>query len=199
MTTFVNLLPPAVRRRALLLRRARQWGALWGLAVLIVLGVGGARFLADDGAENARREAEQRQNDRLARTQKRLEAVRARLVALREHEALLLNPVDEYPGLLILGIVSQCARQVEGAIQVEELSLSRSGSTSGKRSLSDDSTRKGERVLTLRGIASDNLAVAAFAMGLRDCGVFASVERRSSGVPGADEERPVPYLIECRF
>ncbi len=199
MTTSVNLLPSAVRQRALLLRRARQWGTLWALAVLVALAVGGARFLADDGAEHARREAEQRQKDRLERSQNRLEATRARLVALRGHEALLLNPVDEYPGLLMLGIVSKCARQVEGAIQVEGFSLSRIGSTSVKRILSDDSTRMGERVLTLRGIASDNLATAAFATALRDCGVFASVERRSSGLPDADEERPVQYLIECRF
>lgn len=195
MTTVVNLLPSSARQRALLLRRARLWGVLWSMAAGVALAVGGARFVAADGAANARRETEQRQHDRLARSQKQLEAARARLVALREHESLLLNPADECPGLLVLGIVSRSARRMEGAIQIERLSLS-GGAPSGRPA---DSAPNGRRVLTVRGIASDHLAVAAFAMGLRDGGVFASVERQAFGPPVAEQERLTPFLIECRF
>jgi hypothetical protein len=200
MSRSVNLLPANFRRGELLHRRQWQWGTLWALATLIAVPVASARFLAHNDAERAQLEVEQRQTDRLAKSEKRLADAQAKLSALRAQEAILLNPTDETPGLLVLGIVSRCARRIKGAVHVEGLSLARMGATPGTQSPSATPLRKDpEGLLTLKGTAADSLAVANFTTGLRDSGVFASVQRKSSGTQEIDEKRPVPYLIECRF
>jgi len=199
MRTSINLLPASVRRRALLRRRARQWGAIWALAAAVALAIVGARLIPGHDADFARAEAQQRQADRLAKSEKKLADLRARLAALREQQAAVGTALDEAPALSALGVVSQCARRVGGAIHVEGLTLARSDAKTGSQTPPAAPARGDQRVLTLRGMATDSLAVAAFATGLREAGLFASVERKLPDTQAADEKQPVPYLIECRF
>lgn len=198
MNYSVNLLPASEQRAALLRRRARQWLAVWMVAIVLAIPAVCGRVFLIDNRDLARQDAVQRQTERLENAEKRLTVAQARLVVLRDKEATLQNPADDVSGILVLGVISKCTRLAEGAVQVEGLSIAR---TSGATSASAESKapRRNPRLLTLKGIASDGIAAAAFATNLRDAGVFTSVERKPSGNAKGDDQRPLAYQIECTF
>ena len=199
MITFINLLPVSSRRAELLRRRARQWSIGWGLAAVIAMAVAGAASLLRNDSERLRFEAAQRQSERLAKSENKLAEARARLAALREQEAALPQPPSQVPGLQVLGVVSRVTRKFKDALQVDGLSLRQKNSGPASLPAADMAARKDSCVLVLKGMAADSLVVAAFAAGLRDCGLFAAVERKSAASPETDGKQPLKYVIECRF
>lgn len=199
MSTFINLLPLSSRRAELLRRRARQWSIGWGLSAAIAVAVAGAAYLLRNDSERLRFQAEQRQSERLAKSEAKLAEARARLAALREQEAALPQPTGQVPGLQVLGVVSRATRKFNGALQVEGLSMRQKNSGPESPPSADMAARKDSCVLMLKGLASDSLIVASFAAGLRDCGLFTAVERKSAATQETDGKQPVKYVIECRF
>jgi len=160
-------------------------------------------------------EQKQRQLDRLtsqAVPLRRLSEANQRLSerlnqAHRRH--LLLQSLEGvHPPLQIMGLVSRSAHNDIGAVQVRSFILTPGAadrtqmSPGNARGSVVSSTKKpatNAGRLSLQGVALDDNALARFVNGLRNEGLFTSVELRSSSTLQLSFGDARQYSVECRF
>ena len=196
MKTHLNLLPWQFRCRLLARSRVRQWSVVWGISFLITVGVCALTHLQ---LEAGRREL-QVQHDTsspLKSLQTQNEQIRARLDQLHSHQSLLVLLEQTQQPLWLIGLVSRHARNGGGRLQVQNFSLKQLQPALRSGTEGIDSHNLAQ--LTLKGIAVDDLAVARFIVGLRDSGIFDSVELKSSIRTQVENISAREYSVECTF
>jgi len=196
MKTHLNLLPWQFRCRLLARSRVRHWSVVWAISCLILVGVCGLTHLQ---LEAGRRDL-QVQRDKsapLKALQTQNEQIRARLAQLHSHQSLLVLLDRTQQPLWLIGLVSRHARNGGGRLQVQDFSLKQL--QPAPRSRTEGIDRNDLAHLTLKGIAVDDLAVARFIVGLRDSGIFDSVELKSSIGTQVKNKSAREYLVECTF
>jgi Tfp pilus assembly protein PilN len=199
MKDYLNLIPWKCRKAQLLRLRLRQWCLPWAIAGGLVLAAGVVKW---DQWRCGR--------DRVERLQRacgptdsllaEIQALTKRVEALKAREAAVAQLEDPRPALALLGLVSRSAKQCEGRLRVELLSLQTKQDAGASAGLGPTAAGLARRKsLVLKGIAADNLAVAQFVLALRQTKAFDRVELKSSQVQPADHRPARTYQVECLY
>jgi hypothetical protein len=205
MKNYVNLLPLSYRRHRLLRRLLIQWSLVW--TGCIVIGAA-ACCLAWQRGQSLQQDANaaERSAAPLKHLVEEQATIRATLKEFETKGSVLGQVRSQWPMLSLLGAVSQSAGRCEGRLVVHHLGFERKDeqASEGKKSPEPGGAQKpvveknevGGHV-TIRGDATDNVAVAAFVVGLRESGLFRHVELKSClRLPAAGHEIRA-YLLEC--
>ena len=132
MTTFVNLLPWTCRKAQLIRLRLVQWSVAWAA-------VGGLMFVAcvvrwDQW--NASRDRVEWLQQAYAPTNAVLAEIKTLgrgVEQLRAQETVVAQLESPRPALTLLGLVSRSARECEGRLRIEQLSVASSQLSDGSR------------------------------------------------------------------
>ncbi len=218
MKTSLNLLPWRCRQTQLLRLRWKQWRwpcCLTAAAVAVLFVIETSRYVA----------ARQRL-DELQRQHLPLETLESQLATLRDQigrQSRELEAVRRLEGaqppLTLLGMVSRSARDCQGQLRVDTLSLHpahgakavagtssqpktavKPASNETKAEAKPAAEADGDAALvTIKGIALDNLAVARFVAALRQTKAFRRVELKSTKEQPLGACRVCSYLVECGY
>jgi len=187
MKSHLNLLPITYRRGQLIRRRLAQWCAIWSLAIVTFSSLAWFEW-SHYRSGLARLESLQREYEPTAKLLAATKGIQAKLDDLQRRESLALTLADEQSLLALIGVLSQAANKCDGQVSIAALAI--------------DHQRQGEEdtsVMTINGIAVDDLAVAQFAALLRDRNTFANVELKSTGLGQVQGVAARTYSLECRF
>ena len=201
MKTNLNILPYTLRLRQLVRARFIQWFLIWGAAAVAAGGVLYSTKYAPYHARLEELQARERKYAPVNKLKTELDAMRAEMVDLQQREALAMSLAGDIPDLTLLGVVSRAARQSDGKVYIERLSLGRETTRQAKApdEPADSAGMIRGGVLRLQGSGVDNLSVARFVAALRDSEVFDKVELKSTGIQAATGTGARSYLVECMF
>jgi hypothetical protein len=214
MKNHVNLLPWRCRRTQIIRLRFRQW--LWpcgitAAAIAIFFVVQLSRCLA----ARQRLDQVEREYFPLESLTEEIAASRGRLDERSREVEIVRRMENPRPPLTLLGLVSQTARDCQGQLHVESLSLQAAREQPKTTAGEPAKTAAGERtkatakeaaetngdstVVAIKGIALDNLAVARFVAALRQTKAFRRVELKSTKEQPLGACRICSWLIECGY
>ncbi|NQT17617.1 MAG: PilN domain-containing protein [Planctomycetes bacterium] len=209
MKRSLNLLPFQNRVRELTQRRVVAWVLVWGACAAAMLGLW---WLKQDGLRTARqqREAAQSSYAPLQGILAESEKMQEELAWLEENGIISAELLDEKTVLTLIGQVGKSVSQCDGRLVVRNLLFERrerpveieKPKANAKRQQAEPEKPEPRdtgpwAVVTLKGEAVDNVAVATFVVGLRESGLFRRVELST-----AHEKRPTrkafrSYQIDC--
>ncbi len=187
MKTHLNLMPMRYRRGQLIRRRLKQWCALWLLAACCTVLLGWTQW--SQYQAGATKLASLRiRYEPIAAMKVEVADLREKIDALQRRESLALSLADERSMLGLMGLLSQASQACDGRISIGRLSLARNGNSQSATS-----------VLTLTGVAADDIAVSQFASALREAEAFAGVDLKSTGTTTVGGLEARSYTMECTF
>jgi predicted negative regulator of RcsB-dependent stress response len=187
MKTHLNLLPMRYRRGQLIRRRGKQWCVLWLLAAGCMMLLGWTQW-SQYQAGCARLAALRIRYEPMAAKKEEVASLQEKIDALQRRESLALSLADERSMLGLVGLLSQASQACDGRISIARLSLTRNGSSQSPTS-----------ILTLTGVAADDIAVSQFASSLRRAKAFANVDLKSTGSAIVGDVQARTYTMECTF
>ena len=187
MKTYLNLMPMRYRRGQLIRRRLKQWSVLWLLAAGCTVLLGWTQW-SQYQAGAAELESLRIRYEPLEAMKGDVAVLQEKIDALQRRESLALSLADERSMLGLVGLLSQARKACDGRISIGRLGLNRSGNSQSATS-----------VLTLTGVAVDDIAVARFARALHEADAFTSVDLKSTGIATVGETEARTYTIECTF
>ncbi|MHB8900780.1 MAG: hypothetical protein ACYC6Y_18675 [Thermoguttaceae bacterium] len=195
MRTHINLLPWNHRRAALLRGLLPRWCAAWLIgAALFGAALQSTRRCREEMlAVLSDRQAACRPITAIAMQNSLMEE---RIRQLDQSQSLVGQLRDGRPVLSFLAAVSEAARLSDGRIVVRDLNFDRKADRPAPAA---DPAPGEQAVVTLKGDAVDNLAIARFAAALRDSRLFRDVVLESS-VGSALAELPVhSFIVRCEI
>ncbi len=199
MKNSVNLLPWKCRRMQAIRLRVLQWSAPCAIAAAAVGLLGAAEWSRYRTAE-ARLEHLERDHAPVAAMGEQIKKQQAKVEEVSQRAARVAGLDNPRPALTLLGLVSQSARDCQGKLHVESLSVQPCGESAKK---SDKAAAKPESgataVVAIQGIATDNLAVSQFVLALHRSKAFQRVDLKSTQEQPLGGARVCSYLIECGY
>lgn len=199
-----NLLTWRFRLLLLIRRRLTQWSVVWVAAAIISLGWWQLRLHRLQATDERVALMETRSSP-LKQMQSENDRIRQQLADMNSHESLLARLDDEQLPYRLLALVSLQVGERDGTVRIESFKLTRRDESSSEKSSGTGSAGSTEHAgsfstqLAVRGIATDNLAVSLFVAGLRDTGVFESVDLKSSVGARVDDHRAQSFAIICGY
>ncbi|MEQ9406120.1 MAG: PilN domain-containing protein [Fuerstiella sp.] len=199
---YSNLLSSRFRLLMLIRRRVTQWSVIWIAAVAVSLGWWQLRSHRVRAAEERVALMETRYSP-LKQMQADIRKMKQQLEEMNSHESLLTRLDDEQVPYRLLALVTLQVDARAGAIRLDSYRLTRTDPVEAVRQTAAATAKKTDAEpavptrLTVRGIAADNLAVSLFVAGLRDTGVFESVDLKSSVGAQIDRQRAQSFIIDC--
>lgn len=209
MKRHLNLLPWPVQRRLMLRVRLRQWALAYAVAAIAFFGlyVRECYLLSQARASQIpwqnRAAAIQAVEDHIKQNQQQLRQLKKQLAAYG-------HLASDQCGFELIAAVSRGISRCPDQIQVQNMGFVRRTIT---ETLPVDKSApppppntppktitKESRVLQLRGVATNHLAISHFVSSLRDCTAFQKVELRASQSPKSS--KPDDYRgfqVECTF
>lgn len=205
MTRRLNLLPWIVERRLLLRLRVRQWALAYGVVAIAFLGVYVREYYLLSNCRAAkipwanRAAAIQAIEDGVKQSRRQIAEIKKQLAAYGHLES-------DQCGFQLLSAVSRGISRSPDQIQVQQLGFSRRTVTEAPPAVEKSPSGtppkpivKEFRVLELRGVAANHLAISRFVSSLRDCTAFQKVELRSSQTKGTKQDNLPGFQVECTF
>ncbi len=187
MKTHLNLMPMRYRRGQLVSRRLKQWSVLWLLAAGATVLLGWTQWTQYQ-ASAAKLASLQIRYEPIEAMKSDVTGLREKIDALQRRESLALSLADERSMLGLVGLLSQATQACEGRISIGQLRLDR-----------NEDSQAATSVLTLSGVAADDLAVARFTSALRGANAFTGVDLKSTGSTSVGTLEARSYLLECTF
>jgi len=198
MKNSVNLLPWKCRRMQVIRLRVMQWSMPCAIAAAAVGLLGVAEWSRYRAAE-ARVERLEQEYVPVAAMGQEIKKQRARLDELAGDAARVGGLANPRPTLTLLGLVSQSARDCEGKLHVDSVSVQPSGESAKKAAKTASAPDSGTAVVAIKGIAADNLAVTKFVLALRQTKAFQRVDLKSTQEQPYGANRACSYLVECGY
>lgn len=208
MNRPMNLLPVRFRRRLVFYTRLRVWAAIWALcgAVGVSCCLVQAAHLVSVQAKLAKLEAEA---DPILKMDEENDAVTSRIRELIGRESILGEVSGVPQPLTLVAVLGQSAAQARGGLQIDRLQIRQlktdgpaKGNTGGKNPPTAPGAEPASAAhsleISVRGVAMDDVAVAEFVSALRETGLFAQVELRSSMADHRDQTIVRNYDVVCR-
>lgn len=187
MSTHLNLMPMSYRRRHLIVRRVRQWCAMWVLAIVLLSLLAWTQWSQYQSGV-AHLDSRQREYAPIKKLAQEVKAIEGRIEDLRRREALSLELADERSMLSLVGVLSAAAESSGGQVAINTLRFERRGQGA-----------EHANIVTLQGVAVDDFSVARFSARLRDAKAFSKVELKSTGDVSVGETEARSYSLECSF
>jgi len=207
MKSFVNLLPFEYRRRELVRRRLLQWSLVWLVCIAAVTGIGWAKYGRWRRLQQAIGTVQHRYRP-LARIISQRDAARGELRKLHARGTVPSELVEQRPVVTLLAVVGRSAQKCDGRLVLRNLTFQRQKAPPATGARQDRKNPKKPQppvavqnrpwaTVTFEGDALDNLAIAKFAAGLRDTGLFQRVELKSSVGKEAADVITHTFTVEC--
>jgi Tfp pilus assembly protein PilN len=200
MKTHVNLIPWKVRRNQVIRRRLLQWAVVWAAAAGAMVAIGAAKA-NQNAAVRQTLHALEAEYAPIAALRQEIGTCRQNLEAWSRREAAAAQLEDTRPALTLLGLVGHSARQCEGRLRVDQLTVrpreelpAAEKKPAGKHQNAGPST-----LVTIKGVALDNPAVSRFVAALRQTQAFDRVELKSSAEQPTGDLKTCSYLVECSY
>ncbi|MDA1054760.1 MAG: hypothetical protein O3C40_30400 [Planctomycetota bacterium] len=187
MKTHLNLMPMRYRRGQLIRRRLKQWSVWWLLAAGCTVLLGWTQW-SQYQAGAAKLASLRVHYEPLEAMKEDVSGLQEKIGALQRRESLALSLADERSMLGLVGLLSQARQACDGRVSIGSLSLNRSGESQSAMS-----------VLTLSGVAVDDLAVARFTTALREAKAFIGIDLKSTGNATVGDMPARTYTMECTF
>ena len=189
----MNMLPTRIRRQQIVVRRAKQWGGIWGGALLMALTIGwfhaaDCRQMADD------LEVLEARYGRVKNVQLALTTAQTELQELEQREALVLELSERRPMLSLLGTLSRAAQQCEGNVSVRQIIWNAEGEAAHASAAGNV-----QPLLTLHGVGLNNVWVAQFAAALRNNEIMRDVQLTSTEQQTINNNAAHGYQLFCTF
>ena len=178
--------------------RLLQWSMPCAIAVVAV-GVFGVIQWGRDRAAEARVEQLEQDHAPVVLMSEQIKKQKARAEELSGHAARVAGLGDPRPALTLLGLVSRSARECQGRLHVNALSLQPAGHPAKKDGNASSQPNSGAAMVAIKGIAADNLAVARFVVALRQTKAFQRVDLKSTQEQPYGAKRVCSYLVECGY
>lgn len=213
MKRSLNLASIETRSRLALRRVLRFWAGAWLLLLAALGAVAAMQWLSVERAARAAEQIERRQPS-LNALKLRSAQLKNQFRALQNGQSLIAQLEPEQLGFQVLAAVSASARRCGGRIQLQQLSLSRTRPAPAAADAAADAGGQSEpgnaqggpvdsepsaeiAMVTLKGIAIDNLAIARFVADLRDGQLFERVELRWAMEAAETRGMGRSFVIEC--
>lgn len=204
MTDSPNLLPHSVQNHRYVVVWLKRWSVVWLATAMVTtwFGIARQRHLLDLKLTAAHLAAEAAPIRDL-KTQ--CLALNNEISIIRERESWLTDS-ESHQMLQLLGIISSATAAADGRINVQSLALAqtepppqRSTKPTAPRQKKQPDIPVRRTELSLNGFAVDDLAVASFVAGLREAGVFESVELKSSAGQILNNHETRQYDVLCVY
>jgi hypothetical protein len=197
MKNHLNMLPAKLQTQQLVRCRLRQWGQVWAIAA-----VAAALFVWVWGWSPYQESLAQVQTNEplaseLERVQHEIDVLQRSIDRLRRLEETILSVKKDVPAVTFLGVVSRSARETGGRVFVTELSCVRKDGRAPAQIEQRDAQEPPCALMTLKGVALDNLSLSRFVSSLGNAGVFASVELNSTNSPTSGSSEQRAFVVEC--
>jgi Tfp pilus assembly protein PilN len=223
MKTHLNLLPWRCRRTQLLWLRFRQW--LWpcclaAATIAVCLIAQASRY----AAARQRLDEQEREYLPLETLDSQIAAMKGRIQQQSREIEAVRRLEGSRPTLTLLGLVSQCARDCQGQLQVETLSFQAAGQKAKGAASSPQAANVPSKaalqtpgppattaakepaepeadstVVTIKGVALDNLSAARFVAALRQTKAFRRVDLKSTKEQPMGATRVCSWMVECGY
>ncbi len=209
MKTHVNLLPFEHRRRGLLRRTLLRWSLVW----MIGFGAGVVLLWLEHGRYRravAETEAADAAYQPLARLVRQSDASRNGLLQLHAKGTILGRLREDRPVIALISAAGASAAKCNGRLVVRSMVFERRNlqvqsappAPAGRAKTATQAPAERAPLwaaVTFVGDALDNMAVATFAAGLRDSGLFTRVELKSSLSAKSNERPHHDFVVECEI
>lgn len=202
MKTNLNLLPTQFGRRLIIRGRLVLWSCV-GLVVCAALIAAGYRQHTKLAAARSELADIEAQCGPVRALLKENNSIGSRIAELRGRQTLLAHLNRGRHPLQLIGLVSRSAQYVGGNLKVASLSYQITETVVPADSEQQDGTGDTPPavtesiLLTLDGIAANDLAVSKFILALRESGYFATVELRSSVRSQLASGRARRFQVDC--
>ncbi len=211
MKDHVNLLPIGYRRRCLLRQRLRQWSIVWAVVAFALAAIWLERRSSWQVALEQVEDQEQQYDELRAIKIQTARLARQKLV-FGKQQALVASLEHSPPPLLPVALISASAARCEGRVAVRHLVYNEE--TPPQQSVASPAAGGPDKApsatpaaapatplpvgkLTIDGVATDNVAIAEFVLGLRDSGVFERVDLKSAATSATRSGSVTTYQVEC--
>ncbi len=200
MKTHLNLIPWKVRQAQVVRRRLMQWAVVWAAAAGAMAGIGVAKA-NQSAAVRQTLDALEAEYAPVAALRQEIRTCRQSLEAWSRREAAAAQLEDTRPALTLLGMVGRSARQCEGRLRVDQLTVRPREQSPGaeKKSAGKHPNAGVSTLVTIKGVALDNPSVSRFVAALRQTQAFDRVELKSSAEQPAGDLKTCSYLVECSY
>jgi Tfp pilus assembly protein PilN len=200
MRTHINLIPWKVRRAQVVRRRLLQWAVVWAAAAGATVGIGVAKANRN-AAVRQTLDALEAEYAPIAALRQEIRTCRQSLEAWNRREAAAAQLEDTRPALTLLGMVGRSARQCEGRLRVDQLTVRprEESLVAEKKSAAKQPNTSPSTLVTIKGVALDNPAVSRFVAALRQTQAFDRVELKSSAEQSTGDLKTWSYLVECGY
>lgn len=192
MSEKLNLIPDAIRRRAIVRKAVLRW-----TIVSALVGVASMGFCAQVwwNARGLRGQVAKAEDD--CAEVRRLMAdggqLKRRLRKAKQRERRYSFSVKSHLPKSMLGVLSREARLLKGRLRIDNFDFRE---TSDTTSVSAENKRR-RIVVSLAGFAREDSAISSFIVALRRTNVFANVELKSTGNVGPAADAGRRFQINC--
>jgi hypothetical protein len=196
MRSMINLLPPSYRRQQIIRHRVVQWSSLICLALLSAWAWHWYER-REDRALVQQLELLEREHEPTQRLLQQLVEMRQNLEELQQQEAVAIELERQRSALVLLGVISQSARQTGGRLRLTKMELTNFQSAGVEDSAASTGAYRGGLLLT--GVSLDNPAVGELLDRLQDAGIFNRVELLALKERADAESILRDYEVRCEF
>ena len=180
-------MPIGYRRGQLIRLRLKQWAVMWLMSAAATVLVGWTQW-SQYQAGSAKLTSLKIRYEPIEAMKGEVAGLTEKIDALQRRESLALSLADERSMLGLVGLLSQARDACEGRISIGQLDLRR-----------NEDGQAATSVLTLSGVAMDDIAVARFTSALREANAFVGVDLKSTGSSNIGELETRTYTMECTF
>lgn len=203
MKRYLNLLPDLWLRQMLVRRRLKQWSVVWGLSALMACALWTLEYRSVSTAQRAVG-GQERASGPLRAVQIQNVRLRERANQWQSRNTLVTQLERDQQVFRLIGVVSRSSAKCEGRIQVQKLVFSRTlkpvaPSPDKSPKIPAPASPAEVVVMSLDGVAADNLSISQFVVTLRDTGMFSRVDLKSTALGASQTPTARSYLIECTF
>lgn len=188
MTPNMNLLPRSTRMRQTLLAIVMRWGGIMAIVVSLTCLWGLQDVLRSKESQGTMRQLQDLAEPiRLQQLESR--RLRQTYVQLQDQESLESQLAEQRSLTDLMGIVVRASKASHGNVGIRIFELS--------QRLRDDDTAN--YVLSIEGVATDDLSVARFAAALRDSAAFTRVQLSSTSPVTEAGVTARSFSLECSY
>lgn len=186
MTRHLNLIPVATQRRHMMRRVIRVWSTSMVAAGVCVAALLGVEWLRGMATLSELQDLDARYAP-FAEIHQKSSALSDQITRLKGREQLTLRLSRDDHGVALLGALALASRESGGSVFVKQMEYDVSGS------------QEAVRAIRLQGAGVDGGAIAGFAEGLRESGVFTSVAVESTGTLPGGAASLRQFTVACRL
>jgi hypothetical protein len=193
---MINLLPMSYRRQQIVRKRVVQWTSV--VCAVLFVGWSWHQFEYREALALSQQLESLEREYRPHKTMfAQLVSMRQNLEELQQQEAVASKLEYQRNALTVLGVISETAEATKGRVRVTKVEVV--GFQNAQEDVQPAVGDMPTSGLVVSGVSLDNPGVAELVDGLKEAGIFSTVELLSSKERAAGEASMQDYAVRCTF